>query len=119
MCYRGTFCVTICVADENVVDLDTIGLRHTTNIISRASVESRLGMELLCIQFIWVNRSLSNMTKYNEVSDRRRYINNPKNGYTRVIEDRDGAKHLQIFFNGSWRHDHKCREFTNKECRKA
>jgi len=32
--------MTICVADENVVDLDTIGLRHTTNIISRASVEA-------------------------------------------------------------------------------
>jgi hypothetical protein len=58
------------------------------------------------------------MIKYSEVSDRR-YVNNPKNGYTRVIEDREGAKHLQIFFNGSWRHDHKCREFTNKECRKA
>ena len=113
------FCLTIGVAGENVVDLDTLGLRNITNIISRASVESRLSVAWNSIQFIWVNRSLSIMTKYNEVSDRRRYINNPKNGYTRVIEDRDGAKHLQIFFNGSWRHDHKCREFTNKECRKT
>ncbi|MDQ6864617.1 MAG: hypothetical protein M3044_12425, partial [Thermoproteota archaeon] len=71
------------------------------------------------IQFIYVGSIIIIMTRYNEVSDRQRYINNPKNGYTRVIEDREGVKHLQIFFNGSWRHDHKCREFTNKECRKT
>lgn len=44
-------------------------------------------------------------------------ISNPKNGYERVVEDRDNNKHLQIFMNGSWRHSSKCRESTNKECR--
>jgi len=42
---------------------------------------------------------------------------NPKNGFERVVENRDSIKHLQIFMYGSWRHSSKCRESTNKECR--
>jgi hypothetical protein len=45
-------------------------------------------------------------------------LNNPKNGYQRVVEDRDGVKHLEVFFNGRWIHDYRCREFTNKECKR-
>jgi len=43
---------------------------------------------------------------------------NPKNGHQRIVEDRDNIKHLEVFFNGRWIHDSKCREFTNKECNK-
>lgn len=43
---------------------------------------------------------------------------NPKNGHQRVVEDRDSIKHLEVFMNGRWIHDNKCREFTNKECNK-
>jgi hypothetical protein len=44
--------------------------------------------------------------------------NNPKNGHQRIIVDNDNSQHLEVFMNGSWRHDQKCREFTNKECRR-
>jgi hypothetical protein len=44
--------------------------------------------------------------------------NNPKNGYQRVTLEYDGFNHLQVFVNGSWRHDYRCKEHTNKECRK-
>jgi hypothetical protein len=44
-------------------------------------------------------------------------LGNPKNGHQRVIVDRDDIKHLEFFMNGSWRHDPKCRELTNKDCR--
>ena len=43
---------------------------------------------------------------------------NPKNGHQRVVQDRDSIKHLEVFMNGRWMHDSKCREFTNKECNK-
>jgi hypothetical protein len=43
---------------------------------------------------------------------------NPKNGHQRVVEDRDSIKHLEVFFNGRWIHDSKCKELTNKECNK-
>jgi hypothetical protein len=44
---------------------------------------------------------------------------NPKNGHERIVTDREEARHLQIFMNGSWRHiQDKCREYTNKDCRK-
>lgn len=42
---------------------------------------------------------------------------NPKNGYQRVVTNHDGVSHLQVFMNGSWRHDYRCREHTNKDCR--
>jgi hypothetical protein len=44
---------------------------------------------------------------------------NPKNGHERIVVDREDARHLEIFMNGSWRHiQEKCREYTNKDCRK-
>lgn len=43
---------------------------------------------------------------------------NPKNGHQRVVEDRDSIKHLEVFINGRWIHDNKCRGFTNKDCKK-
>jgi hypothetical protein len=47
-------------------------------------------------------------------------IDNPKNGHQRVIADRDHFKHLEVFTNGSWRHDYlSCRQFTNKDCRRT
>jgi hypothetical protein len=44
---------------------------------------------------------------------------NPKNGTQRVIIDpADGSNHLQVFFNGSWMHDYRCKDQMNKDCRK-
>ncbi|MFL6315354.1 MAG: hypothetical protein ACJ71K_15010 [Nitrososphaeraceae archaeon] len=57
------------------------------------------------------------MINYSNPQGRYSNISNPKNGYERVVEDRDNSKHLQVFMNGSWRHSHRCRESTNKECR--
>jgi hypothetical protein len=48
----------------------------------------------------------------------RSQLNNPKNGYQRVTVDRQDIRHLEVFNNGSWRHDAACREYTNKDCRK-
>lgn len=42
--------------------------------------------------------------------------NQAKNGSTRVQIRTDGAKHLEVFQNGSWRHDNRCKSITNKEC---
>jgi hypothetical protein len=44
--------------------------------------------------------------------------NGPKDGYQKVIIDSHNFRHLQVFVNGSWRHDQTCREFTNKDCRR-
>jgi len=44
--------------------------------------------------------------------------NSPKDGYQKVIIDSHNFRHLQVFVNGSWRHDQTCREFTNKDCRR-
>lgn len=57
------------------------------------------------------------MINYSNSQGRYGTISNPKNGHERVVEDRDNSKHLQVFMNGSWRHSHKCRDSTNKECR--
>jgi hypothetical protein len=51
-------------------------------------------------------------------SQSRPELNNPKNGYQRVTVDREDMRHLEVFNNGSWRHDAACREYTNKDCRK-
>ena len=40
---------------------------------------------------------------------------NPKNGTQRVVID---PNHLQIFMNRNWMHDYRCKDQTNKECRK-
>ena len=59
------------------------------------------------------------MINYSNPQGRYSNISNPKNGYERVVEDRDNSKHLQVFMNGSWRHvQEKCREYTNKDCRR-
>ena len=58
------------------------------------------------------------MINYYSGSIGRADLHNPKNGYQRVVADRDNIQHLQVFMNGSWRHDSKCREYINKECRK-
>jgi len=43
----------------------------------------------------------------------------PRNGDTRVIADKENVPHLEFFMNGSWRHNQdRCREYTNKDCRK-
>jgi hypothetical protein len=42
---------------------------------------------------------------------------NPKNGYQRIVTNYEGVGHLQVFMNGSWRHDYRCKEHTNKNCR--
>lgn len=43
----------------------------------------------------------------------------PKNGTQRVVTDAtDESKHLQVFFNGSWMHDYRCKNETNKDCKK-
>ncbi|MPZ07805.1 MAG: hypothetical protein GEU26_15565 [Nitrososphaeraceae archaeon] len=42
---------------------------------------------------------------------------NPKNGHQRVVTNNDGVNHLQVFVNGSWWHDFRCKEHTNKDCR--
>jgi hypothetical protein len=56
-------------------------------------------------------------TRNTSNSPSRYSLGNPKNGHQRVIVDRDNNKHLEFFMNGSWRHDPKCRELTNKDCR--
>ena len=43
---------------------------------------------------------------------------NPKNGHQRIVENRDNIRHLEVFINGRWIHDNKCRGFTNKECKR-
>ena len=57
------------------------------------------------------------MINYTNPQGRFSNISNPKNGYERVVEDRDNSKHLEVFMYGSWRHSAKCRESTNKEGR--
>lgn len=39
-----------------------------------------------------------------------------KNGHERITTKRDNVSHLEYFMNGQWRHSHKCKDFTNKEC---
>ena len=59
------------------------------------------------------------MRNNNNGQSNRFVATNPKNGHERIIVDRDERKHREIFNNGSWRHSQeKCREYTNKECRK-
>ncbi len=55
------------------------------------------------------------MRKFLESFDRNRG-GNPQNGTTRIERENDGTIHLQVFYNGSWRHDQKCKIKTNKEC---
>ena len=57
-----------------------------------------------------------NVRNYND-SIGRFVPNIPKNGHERVVADTDNNKHLQMFMNGSWRHSHRCREYTNKDCK--
>jgi hypothetical protein len=39
----------------------------------------------------------------------------PKNRTQRVVTDSaDGSDHLQVFMNGSWMHDYRCKDQTNK-----
>jgi hypothetical protein len=56
------------------------------------------------------------MRKGIEVIRERKDAFNPKNGATRIEVDRDGQRHLECFYNGSWRHDQRCKEKTNPEC---
>jgi hypothetical protein len=56
------------------------------------------------------------MKKFIEPFDKRNRSTNPENGTRRIQKETDGATHLQIFYNGSWRHDQKCKLKTNKEC---
>lgn len=58
------------------------------------------------------------MVNYTGGNIGRTSLHNPKNCQQRVVTDRDNNSHLEVFFNGSWRHDSTCKEFTNKECRK-
>ena len=46
-------------------------------------------------------------------------LHNPKNGTQKVVTDpTDGSNHLEVFMNGSWMHDYRCKDQTNKDCRK-
>jgi dynactin complex subunit len=56
------------------------------------------------------------MRKFIEPFDKRNRSTNPENGTRRIEKETDGINHLQIFYNGSWRHDQKCKLKTNKEC---
>jgi hypothetical protein len=42
----------------------------------------------------------------------------PRDGQQRIVEDRDGEKHIEYFRNGSWRHSTTCKITVNKNCRK-
>ena len=56
------------------------------------------------------------MKKFIETFDKRKGSSNPENGTRRIQRETDGINHLQIFYNGSWRHDIKCKLKTNKDC---
>ena len=56
------------------------------------------------------------MRKFLEPFNNRSSEANPQNGATRLQKDTNSSLHLQIFFNGSWRHDQNCKLKTNKEC---
>ncbi len=56
------------------------------------------------------------MKKFIESFDKRNRSANPENGTRRIEKENNGILHLQIFYNGSWRHDQKCKLKTNKEC---
>jgi hypothetical protein len=56
------------------------------------------------------------MRKFLEPINDRNREGNPENGATRIQKTSDSSLHLQIFYNGSWRHDVNCKIKTNKEC---
>ncbi|VFJ13116.1 conserved protein of unknown function [Candidatus Nitrosocosmicus franklandus] len=56
------------------------------------------------------------MRKFLETFGDRNKETNPENGTTRIQKSSDNSLHLQIFYNGSWRHDNSCKLTTNKEC---
>jgi len=56
------------------------------------------------------------MRKFLEPYNDRNREGNPENGATRIQKTADSSMHLQIFYNGSWRHDNNCKIKTNKEC---
>ena len=56
------------------------------------------------------------MRKFLEPYNDRNREGNPENGATRIQKTSDSSMHLQIFYNGSWRHDNNCKIKTNKEC---
>jgi hypothetical protein len=58
------------------------------------------------------------MINYNISNIGRANLYNPKNGHQRIIADRDNIPASPSFLNGSLRYDSKCREYTNKECRR-
>ena len=44
----------------------------------------------------------------------------PKNSQERIIADRDGVNHLEVFMNGSWRHlKESCKVRVNKQCNRG
>ncbi len=57
------------------------------------------------------------MRKGIEVIRERRDAFNPKNGASRIEVNSQGQKHLESFYNGSWRHDQRCKNNTNIECK--
>ena len=56
------------------------------------------------------------MRKFLEPINDRNREGNPENGANRIQKASDSSLHLQIFYNGSWRHDNNCKIKTNKEC---
>ncbi len=56
------------------------------------------------------------MRKFLEPINDRNREGNPENGASRIHKTSDSSMHLQIFYNGSWRHDNNCKIKTNKEC---
>ena len=54
------------------------------------------------------------MRKFLEPYNDRNREGNPENGATRIQKTSDSSMHLQIFYNGSWRHDNNCKIKTIK-----
>ena len=76
---------------------------------------SRICLFFYQIIFIGQNFKYA-MRKFLEPINNRNAEGNPENGTTRIQKSTDSSLHLQIFYNGSWRHDKNCKLKTNKEC---
>jgi hypothetical protein len=103
---------------------NTFGRKYVFNSYIFIAGFALLGKAILhltsCISTSYYVTTLidNSMVNYSSGNIGRSTLHNPKNCQQRTVTDRDNNLHLEIFFNGSWRHDSSCKEFTNKECRK-
>ncbi len=78
---------------------------------------SKSRIYLIFYQIIFIGQNFKYaMRKFLEPINNRNAEGNPENGTTRIQKSTDSSLHLQIFYNGSWRHDKNCKLKTNKEC---